>query len=874
MSTDAFNIFDELTKWAQPLETWQQCALAKLVAQSELSEADYQQIFAEFMMEKKLWPQKGGKNKYPLNVPGKMEDSEKVPAKLRAIRDIKGVNALATGQELNIGDNLTVFYGPNASGKSGYARILKAACFTRSPSLEILGNIHVPPERRDHPAATFVLADNTVVPFKDGKPCLPLRDNFAVFDNSCIRVHTDEKNTFSVTPYLFDVFPKLVGVGDRISAMLGTEITKAQPDIQRFRIEGSTSKVAVALNGLSHYTDLGELESSARFGDTEEARIVEIDKKVAEIKAANLTEVLRTLSHQGSDVNAIDAKFRGIVTQLSSDSLKPIKKLMEEIKGLADLAAATSAAQFNIEPVQPVGSQTWLALLKAAIAFNEEAYPNKGFPPQTVDARCVLCQQPLTGDAKARLTRFFAFITSDTEVKLAAATRKLVAMRQQIENLDLAFFGQDSALRRTIEELDANLVKRIEQLLSSLQAARDAVRSNIDKKAWTDIPVVANSVSPALQELRAKLDSAAAEMKKQDTDAIVKQLSTEVSLLRDRKLLARVFPEVKKAVEALKWIHRAERVRVIPHRHITDKQKALVKDLLGKGFETEFHANCRALQLDVPLQFRITGVEGTTNRQLGFQAITNLPPSRVLSEGEQTAVALADFLTEVKLNKSSIGIIFDDPVTSMDHMRKEVIARRLVEEAKIRQVLIFTHDIIFTQYLTTAALEANVNFLGRTVSRPGNGAPGWVDLDAFPHAHYEKEAIHVANQCLQEARTATGDKRQNLLCRGCASLRTAYEYFVQVRLFSDVIGRWRENIKYIISRVYVDPDIAQRVDQRMALLSKYIEGHSHTPQSQEVPLTPQLLEEEIRAFAKIKDDYNASRNIWEKGRTKEKDVLA
>jgi wobble nucleotide-excising tRNase len=57
-------------------------------------------------------------------------------------------------------------------------------------------------------------------------------------------------------------------------------------------------------------------------------------------------------------------------------------------------------------------------------------------------------------------------------------------------------------------------------------------------------------------------------------------------------------------------------------------------------------------------------------------------PDKILSEGEQRAVALADFLTEVGLNPSSAGIVLDDPVTSQDHYRKDRIARRLVAEAK------------------------------------------------------------------------------------------------------------------------------------------------------------------------------------------------
>lgn len=117
--------------------------------------------------------------------------------------------------------------------------------------------------------------------------------------------------------------------------------------------------------------------------------------------------------------------------------------------------------------------------------------------------------------------------------------------------------------------------------------------------------------------------------------------------------------------------------------------------------------------------------------------MTGVDPSRVLSEGEQTAVALADFLTEIELNGSCVGVVFDDPVTSMDHMRKESIAQRLVKEAARRQVIVFTHDILFTNYLATAAEEMGVAFAGRTVWRDGTETPGTIDQLAFPHEGYE-----------------------------------------------------------------------------------------------------------------------------------------
>ena len=51
---------------------------------------------------------------------------------LKNIRDVQHINILAPNQSLTFrGDGLTVVYGDNGSGKSGYARILKKVCRAR-----------------------------------------------------------------------------------------------------------------------------------------------------------------------------------------------------------------------------------------------------------------------------------------------------------------------------------------------------------------------------------------------------------------------------------------------------------------------------------------------------------------------------------------------------------------------------------------------------------------------------------------------------------------------------------------------------------------------------------------------------------------------
>ena len=52
---------------------------------------------------------------------------------LCSIGNIEGVNALAPKVPLKFGKGITVIYGLNASGKSGYVRLLKHICGARNP---------------------------------------------------------------------------------------------------------------------------------------------------------------------------------------------------------------------------------------------------------------------------------------------------------------------------------------------------------------------------------------------------------------------------------------------------------------------------------------------------------------------------------------------------------------------------------------------------------------------------------------------------------------------------------------------------------------------------------------------------------------------
>jgi len=880
---NSFNIFEKLREWSQELENWQQLALLRLLQKGTVDEQDIALIYEEFKIDKGLTQSPETRVSYDLNHSTIPQPIQQVQTLLLSqIKDVKGVNAIAEGQVLYCGPSLTVIYGPNGSGKSGYARILKSACFTRSPYTTIHGNVNLPAVQWQKASSTFVFSDNSSISFCQGTPCPQLRDNFAVFDTSCIRVCVDSKNDFMVNPYGFDIFQDLVDVIAKVKGLLEAEIEKRKPDITKLRINNSSSRIAVLLNSLSKVTDLPALKQLGNFGPAEEKRLTETNAQLDELIKKDPSDLIKQKRTDDHDIKAVIQKLENVKVLTLSEACVNGDKILQNIKSLREIASAASAAQFGKEPIQPVGTEAWRSLIEAAIKYNAEVFPGKPFPLDSETSRCLLCHQVLSKEAKERLSKFYNFIRSEAENNLRKGLEQIRKMERDIEGIDLGFFCPDTSGYRAIESYDAALLERIKTYIDSAKAIRDATIKNLKCEKWEGLLALSESPQSLCRDLRNKLAKEIKVLRKQDVTKQMKLLEEELQLLKDRQRLSQDLSSIEEAVLNLRWIDKAqEPKRNLNPQRVTLKQKALANELVGKGFMERFKEECETLGLNnPPLKINITGSEAVTRRNLAIgQGDVTLPfPSEVLSEGEQTAVAMADFLTEIALNKSPVGIIFDDPVNSMDHLRKEKIAKRLVVEACKRQVLIFTHDVIFTHHLAEEAVKLGVGkiqFKACTISVGSDCAPGYVDRMVFPHVYYEKEAEKLAEEYLVEAKKLTGNAHMEKLELGCGALRAAYEHFIQEQIFNDVVKRWREPIRATsLSQVYFNLEINDSIVEHYEKLSRYEKGHSHSAKFHETPLTMIVLEEEIRIFKETEKKYKQEADKYRKDKSGKKKIFS
>ncbi len=146
--------------------------------------------------------------------------------------------------------------------------------------------------------------------------------------------------------------------------------------------------------------------------------------------------------------------------------------------------------------------------------------------------------------------------------------------------------------------------------------------------------------------------------------------------------------------------------------------KTYVTDQLLQGFAAE----ARALRLPERVSDSPSRNEkGTTDQRVVLEtadwAGRTATPVQVLSEGERRAVALAAFLAELGTRDDHSAIVLDDPVSSLDHDRRQAVAGRLAHCAADRQVIVFTHDLVFLHMLGAEAKACGVDITTREIRR-------------------------------------------------------------------------------------------------------------------------------------------------------------
>ncbi|MBK7666660.1 MAG: AAA family ATPase [Sphingobacteriaceae bacterium] len=258
-------------------------------------------------------------------------------------------------------------------------------------------------------------------------------------------------------------------------------------------------------------------------------------------------------------------------------------------------------------------------------------------------------------------------------------------------------------------------------------------------------------------------------------------------------------------------------------RKITQQQKDLFSKFVTDEYIKIFNDECEKLDAKFGIQISQRAQKGNTFKQL---VLAGWSPSQILSEGEQRAISLADFLTEAQMGTKNKGIIFDDPVNSLDHVRRQTIAERLVVESKTRQVIVFTHDITFLLALQTLSEEKVVDCVVTTIRKIGN-VPGVINNSLPWIASNVKERVKKLNEAIPVLKTLEAgtdpDSYSGEAKKWCGLLRETWERSIEELLFNEAIQRFSPSIQTKrIGKMKYTPELYKEIEKGMTDCSNWV----------------------------------------------------
>lgn len=303
---------------------------------------------------------------------------------------------------------------------------------------------------------------------------------------------------------------------------------------------------------------------------------------------------------------------------------------------------------------------------------------------------------------------------------------------------------------------------------------------------------------------------------------------------------------------------------------ISDKSKEFANGAVTVDLKNALDEEFRLLGIGhIRTKLKNRNDKGKIKHQLLLDLPTTNKLEQILSEGEQRAIALGSFLAELRLANHAGGIVLDDPVSSLDHMRRGRVAKRLAAESKQRQVLIFTHDVVFLQQLRDQCEKLNVTpsfcRLEAINSFYGNVSEGlpWVHKSYGERIDFLEKAQKRFLKLAWPA--APSEAQASEMIRQYSFLRATVERVVQDFVLNATVQRFRDyieikNLGMVVGLEQAEVDEISRLYQRCHDL---VEAHDPASAKDEPPPTPVELEQDIadlrRLIQRIKDRRNSAK---------------
>ena len=338
------DVLTELFNWSLNRPLWQRDALRRLTTKSVLSTTDLHDL-ADLC--KTTHGLVSGATAEPLEKSHlSQRETKNVSVTLQSLTHHGGINALAQDQTIAFGDGLTIIYGQNAAGKSGYTRILKRACRARGHE-EILGNV-MAASAPGIPSATIKYSTHgrtKQLLWKDEDRSDSRLPSVSVFDHHCASVYISEQTDVAFRPLGLDLFDKLSSVCEGVRRVLEQERRELTSIVFQFPDVAEGTRVHALIGSLTSLTDSSDVKHMADLTNEERARIGQLRTHIEDLGRKDSKREAEVLTLRAMRIRAVVDRCRqvgGVLSQRRIDQLFAARDYMKKAGEVAEESRTTT----------------------------------------------------------------------------------------------------------------------------------------------------------------------------------------------------------------------------------------------------------------------------------------------------------------------------------------------------------------------------------------------------------------------------------------------------------------------------------------------------------------------------------------------------
>lgn len=769
-----------ITDWLKTLKGWQ-TELAYRILTKKIEEADIANIVTMVKSNASF------ENK---EFPNFVNSRNEKQIKLLSIESIQNIESLAPRNSLKFDKdkNLTVIYGSNGSGKSGYTKIikrisgkpraekLKSNVFNPTPNGKCTIKYSIDGIEQEH---EWIITENSLSDLK----------TIDVFDTTTGNGYVDEANTVAYTPICVKLFEALSRRYSVIQERLEQEkskLTKTLPNIPNEYVLTATAKL---YNGLKKDHTEQQLANILIWNDEKENARLDIEKRLKEKNPAKTAIEIRK---QKAEIDKIISEISDAYSQINPEAVIKIKVLRDDVVVKRKISQDSVQAVANKSELQGIGSEVWKALWEAARAFSyQEAYKGNEYPNVENDAKCVLCHQSLDNDAKERLSSFETFVKSKLENE---ATQAEKSYTERINKLPVAINEETLSTKCNATNLNEDWLKCLVSIWKQIETASNSIKQNIevtiDAKFITDNTSILKSISAQFEKDIVQLE---ADAKQFDIEKATKELLE----LSANKWCSEQKVQILKEIGRLKQLADFDNcISQCNTRSITTKASEISEIAITEEYVKRFNSELLALNASkIKVELIKKLAKGTVTHSLKLKGIEGYKPSEILSEGEHRIIAISAFFADVMGGNNTNPFVFDDPISSLDQQYEEKIVERLVELSKTRQVIVFTHRLSLLGQLNEKCSSSEIQIVGIRNEHWGAGEVGDTPLFA---KKTESALKNIKNERIAKAKKIFNESgSEEYYPHGkalCSDIRILVERIVELDLLADVVQRYRRAV--------------------------------------------------------------------------------